>query len=209
MAGQPANATPRLGGAELLQEKLTIDPPKPFWQTVRVLNVSLTRLPADLEPLPVAPPEAGAAPISTGFVDEAAVLALAAGPRVARHAPPLDGLILSADENDFAGWMLPVETRRGPATPPAGRAAAPVPKAMEPGLDAPHHGGPRWWVAGLTGALCTMISSILLLSLAWRPAVAVEPAPARSSAPARIAAPAPAAPDPADGEIDATAAARP
>lgn len=109
-----------------------------------------------------------------GFVDEAVVSALVTGPQSSRSQPYPDDLILSVDDMDFAGWQLAPSTPfRGAEVPPqvieaiVRRATPPV--AIEPGLGAPHMGSHRWWLAGLAGALSTMLFSVLLLSLSSRP----------------------------------------
>ena len=116
-----------------------------------------------------------------GFVDEQAVLALLAGPIPSRSAPDPRDLVLSVDDMDFAGWRL------SPALPARSIESAPLvaktkskakPKVVdrrpappvldEPGLGTPHRGSHRWWLAGLAGALSTMLFSLLLLSLSTR-----------------------------------------
>lgn len=109
-----------------------------------------------------------------GFVDEAVVAALVTGPQSSRTQPYPDDLILSVDDMDFAGWQLSAATPfRGAEVPPRVidaivRRAAP-PCATEPGLGVPHLGSHRWWLAGLAGALSTMLFSVLLISLSSRP----------------------------------------
>ena len=114
-----------------------------------------------------------------GFVDEEVVSALVTGPQSSRSVPYPDDLILSVDDMDFAGWQLGVSSPfRGAEVPPrvidaiVRRAAPPV--ATEPGLGAPHLGSHRWWLAGLAGALSTMLFSVLLLSLSSRPGAHFE-----------------------------------
>ncbi len=108
-----------------------------------------------------------------GFVDEAVVSALVSGPQSSRSLPYPDDLILSVDDMDFAGWQLAASPPvRSAEVPPhvidaiLRRAAPPV--VTEPGLGVPHLGSHRWWLAGLAGALSTMLFSVLLLSLASR-----------------------------------------
>ena len=108
----------------------------------------------------------GPASQAQGFVDDSVVLALLDGPSASRKsAEPLD-LALSPDEMDFAGWRL------SPTLPSRSTAAVvrrPSPPAFaESGLGEPHRGNHRWWIAGLAGALTTLIFSLLLLSLASR-----------------------------------------
>jgi hypothetical protein len=108
-----------------------------------------------------------------GFVDEAVVSALVTGPQSSRSVPYPDDLVLSVDDMDFAGWQLrPSTPFRGAEVPPqvieaiVRRATPPV--VTEPGLGSPHRGSHRWWLAGLAGALSTMLFSVLLLSLSSR-----------------------------------------
>jgi len=123
-----------------------------------------------------------------GFVDDSVVLAMLAGPGMARQNIVPQDLALSADDMDFAGWCLsaalpahatraPMETTRRPAPP----------EFDEPGLSEPHQGSHRWWLAGLAGALSTLLFSLLLLSLSSRNQQMEEqfssaPAPAPPSA---------------------------
>lgn len=113
-----------------------------------------------------------------GFVDEAAVTALMAGPRQPRNSGFPEDLALAADDLDFAGWRLgPAPRSRGAEVPPQVidaivRRASPPP---EPGLGLPHHSGQRWWLAGLAGVLTTLLFSLLLLSLSTRSEVLPEP----------------------------------
>lgn len=115
-----------------------------------------------------------------GFVDEAAVTALMAGPRQPRISGFPEDLALAADDLDFAGWRLgPAPRSRGAEVPPQVidaivRRASPPP---EPGLGSPHHGGHRWWLAGLAGILTTLLFSLLLLSLSTRSEVLPESPP--------------------------------
>lgn len=133
-----------------------------------------------------------------GFVDEAVVTALVAGGSLPRYAPVSSDLALSADDMDFAGWSI------APALPPrvsekdspemeafSGvdiRESAPLPVIddREPGLGQSHRGGHRWWLAGLAGILCTLLGSVLFLSLSERPNVRLNdasqsPSPAASA----------------------------
>lgn len=115
-----------------------------------------------------------------GFVDEAAVTALMAGPRQPRNSGFPEDFALAADDLDFAGWRLgPAPRSRGAEVPPQVidaivRRASPPP---EPGLGLPHHSGHRWWLAGLAGVLTTLLFSLLLLSLSTRSEVLPEPPP--------------------------------
>ena len=114
-----------------------------------------------------------------GFVDDAVVLALLAGPIQTRQLADSGDLVLSADDMDFAGWelsrSLPRHATEAVYRPKenAIRRAAP-PELEEPGLGEPHRGNHRWWLAGLAGALSTMLFSVLLLSLSSRDAADSE-----------------------------------
>jgi hypothetical protein len=111
-----------------------------------------------------------------GFVDDEVVMALLTGPLPQRSNPPPEDLVLSADDMDFAGWCLSpklparstVSVSAALPAPTDRRAAAPTPTFDEPGLGIPHSGSHRWWIAGLAGALSTMLISLLLLSLSSR-----------------------------------------
>lgn len=100
-----------------------------------------------------------------GFVDDAVVFALMAGPVQSRSQGHADQLVLSADDMDFAGWSLSPELR---VEATETRRAAPPVLEEEPGLGEPHRGSHRWWIAGLAGALSTLLVSFLLLSLSER-----------------------------------------
>lgn len=109
-----------------------------------------------------------------GFVDEAVVTAMALPPPKTggRMIACPDDLILAADDLDFAGWQVPAAAPwmaqdRNPAQDLPSRRPAP-PSIREPGLGQPHSGAHRWWLAGLAGALSTMLFSLLLLTLATR-----------------------------------------
>lgn len=116
-----------------------------------------------------------------GFVDEAVVAAMVAAPHhISRSQPIHADLALSSDDLDFAGWSFPaasparqpVVAPRHEATSPARRPEPPV--ICEPGLGASHQGNHRWWIAGLAGILSTMLFSVLLLSLSYRPGAAAN-----------------------------------
>lgn len=108
-----------------------------------------------------------------GFVDDAVVLALVAGPIQSRPLVDHRDLVLPADDMDFAGWSLsdslPLRSiqRPTPFSEALDRRPAP-PTLEEPGLGDPHRGTHRWWLAGLAGALSTLLFSVLLLSLSNR-----------------------------------------
>lgn len=107
------------------------------------------------------------------FVDDQVVLSLVAGTQVPRPTIPRSDLALSSDDTDFAGWSIPTpHPRRQPAVPvdefnPQLRRPA-LPVLEEPGIGEPHRGSHRWWIAGLAGALSTMLFSLLLLTLSSR-----------------------------------------
>ncbi len=114
-----------------------------------------------------------------GFIDEAALSALMFEPlHPARQAPYPEDLALAADDLDFAGWKLsqPPHPRLVETTlhtpQPLRRPAPPV--IEEPGLDLPHSGNHRWWLAGIAGLLSTLIFSLLLLNLAARPGTQLQ-----------------------------------
>lgn len=103
-----------------------------------------------------------------GFVDEAAVAALIAAPYMTRRVASHKDLALAADDLDFAGWStaatVPLREVPSPSEvvdPVIRRAAPPV---AEPGSDLPHQENHRLWLAGLAGALSTVLFSLLLLS---------------------------------------------
>jgi hypothetical protein len=132
----------------------------------------ITTLPPDLAPLPIRNPDERAPGTEWmhGFVDEAIVAAMISAPFPARVAPVASDLALGACEEDFAGRAVP---RSKPVIPC---------KAVEPGLEAPHAGGHRWWILGLAGGGCTLLFSFLLMTMAWPP-VPVEPVQPRVAAP--------------------------
>lgn len=128
-----------------------------------------------------------------GFVDDAVVLALVAGPVQPRVLADQRDLILPADDMDFAGWSLstalPLRSIQGP-TPFSERLdrQPALPTLEEPGLGSPHQGNHRWWLAGLAGALSTLLFSLLLLSLSNRghleiQGISIIPKPAAQPAP--------------------------
>lgn len=108
-----------------------------------------------------------------GFVDDEAVLALLNGPAYPRSSSYPEDLILAADDLDFAGWQVAATPMARPAEFPPQvidaivRRAAP-PLASEPGMGSPHHRSHRWWLAGLAGALSTLLFSLLLITLSSR-----------------------------------------
>lgn len=95
-----------------------------------------------------------------GFVDDAVVLALLTGPMESRPHEDLGTLALAANEMDFAGWRLPVGQ---PVQATQTTARRPVPPEVEESITAPYHDRHRWWLAGLAGAMSTLLVSALLL----------------------------------------------
>jgi len=121
-----------------------------------------------------------------GFVDDAVIQAILAGPVSPRHAIEPADLALAADDMDFAGWQLPKRKPTPFVDPtlaqslieqPIRRAAEPVLEESEfgePGLGEPHRGSHRWWIAGLAGGLTAMLFSVLLLTLSSREHLEME-----------------------------------
>lgn len=117
-----------------------------------------------------------------GFVDEAAVMALITGSPPGRSTAYPEDLALAADDLDFAGWQLPApQTARPQAAEIPARVAnsitrrATPPLIAESGIGTPHHGTHRWWLAGLAGVLSTMLFTLLLLTLSFRPGESFGP----------------------------------
>lgn len=116
-----------------------------------------------------------------GFVDEEVVRALLAGMPVKRVVAYQQDLILSANDNDFAGWQLQAAPSRVedappldlPSTPAA--ASAPPPAAAGPrratppsiefaSLKAPETKSHGRWLAALAGALTAAVILAVILS---------------------------------------------
>ncbi|MGJ8632741.1 MAG: hypothetical protein ACSHX7_02390 [Luteolibacter sp.] len=121
------------------------------------------------------------------FVDEAAVLSVIARGTYERPLVQPEGLVLSSNEEDYAGWSLQVSSpfrdlghiENSPL--PAANVKRPAPPLIdsdgdfsETGLAEPHQGAHRWWMFGLTGALTCGIFSLTLLALAQRTVVVEE-----------------------------------
>lgn len=130
-----------------------------------------------LMPSPLAGDAVGSPALGTGgFVDDEAAMELIAGPRARTGRIVPDELVLPADESDFAGWNLtpPPSVGRNVEAPMRNRAdarevrRAEPPSFDEPGIGQPHRGEHRWWIAGLAGALSTILFSVLLFSLSSR-----------------------------------------
>jgi hypothetical protein len=123
--------------------------------------------PLKLSPLPCAiPPEEIPSTIRSecGFVDEAVVRALMAGPvfspRLECERPEV---AVKGTALDFAGWSLPTTPMAAVAPENTRRPTPPV--LAEPGLGEPHRGPHRWWLAGMAGATCSFLFAMLILHL--------------------------------------------
>lgn len=125
-----------------------------------------------LSPFPAARFEnGGQAPASLpdGFVDDEVIASLLGEPTRLRVTSAPSDLVLSSDENDFAGWSVqPSSPFRAIAERQEILAIRPQPEAPEPGLGQPHRGGHRWWIAAATGASSALILSLLFSNLAFR-----------------------------------------
>ncbi|MFT3992463.1 MAG: hypothetical protein QM680_13755 [Luteolibacter sp.] len=148
--------------------------------------------PLNLSPLPTMQDEAARSsrlPETQGFVDDAVILSLIAGPISPRAKVNRQDLALSADD-DFAGWhfntpspfsLAPNPVRASALTaepdfmpePEAGPRAPLFPRRplaeIEPGIGSPHAGKHRWWLAAMAVIMSTLLLSYLLLTLADRP----------------------------------------
>lgn len=131
-----------------------------------------TAFPLQLAPLPgvcTDDQRTPAALIPDGFVDDEVIASIIALPETYRSNSHSSDLILSSDENDFAGWSVP---RPSPFRAIAekqelslARTESTVDEA-EPGIGQPHRGGQhRWWIAAAAGASSAMILSLLFLTL--------------------------------------------
>jgi hypothetical protein len=145
-----------------------------------------------------------------GFVDDAVVAAMARPLKSgARTMACAQDLILAADDLDFAGWQVPaaapwlVRDGNPVVAFPSHRPATPL--MRQPGLGRRHSAAHRWWLAGLAGVLSTLLFSLLLLTLATRPASDSEtllPQQAESASPVPAAASSPkAVPDLAETAV--------
>src|SRR4051794_8418517 len=80
-------------------------------------------------------------PLPDGFVDDEVIASLLSVPSASRYVAPQTDLVLSSDENDFAGWTVPchspfrfiADTQERAATPESAEA-----QLTEPGLGYPH-----------------------------------------------------------------------
>jgi len=130
-----------------------------------------TAFPMQLAPLPAICTEdhrTSSAAIPDGFVDDEVIASIIAMPEGYRTTSSATDLILSSDENDFAGWSVP---RPSPFRAIAerqefsqARLETPAEEA-EPGLGHPHQGQHRWWIAAAAGVSSAMILSLLFLTL--------------------------------------------
>ena len=123
--------------------------------------------PLKLSPLPSAMPveeTPSAIRGECGFVDEAVVRALMAGPV---FTPVLQNERAKAAAKgtalDFAGWSLPTPAVAAVIPENTRRPSPPV--LAESGLDEPHRGPHRWWLAGMAGATCSLLFTVLLIHL--------------------------------------------
>jgi hypothetical protein len=130
-----------------------------------------TAFPLQLAPLPAVCSDdqrTYATPIPDGFVDDEVIASLIALPESYRTSSSPTDLILSSDENDFAGWSVP---RPSPFRAIAERQALAVarmettPEEAEPGIGQPHRGQHRWWIAAVAGVSTAMVLSLLFLNL--------------------------------------------
>ena len=127
----------------------------------------------NLSPLPRLSSERGpglAEVEKDGFVDEAVILALIAGPVIPRRLADARDLALVPEAMDFAGWRLsaalPAPSAIATTAPSEAFTRRPAPPTLEElGIGKPHRGSHRWWLAGLAGAISTLLFSVLLFSL--------------------------------------------
>lgn len=109
-----------------------------------------------------------------GFVDEAAVFALLNSPPYPRSSSYPEDLALAADDLDFAGWQIPSTPVARPAEFPPQvidaivRRASP-PSSTESVRSTTPSGSSRWWVAGVAGAISTLLFLIGLISFLSHP----------------------------------------
>jgi hypothetical protein len=107
--------------------------------------------------------------VMDGFVDDDVIASIITGPVSSRPSPRTSDLVLSSDENDFAGWAVPsVSPFRIIAEKQEMAAAIPQHGESEPGLGQPHRGQHRWWVAAAASVASALIFSMLFAGLAYR-----------------------------------------
>jgi len=137
-------------------------------QTFRTFQLPLGPLPAFRGECPH---EFQALPMED-FVDHDVIASLIALPHAPRIHPAPADLILSADDNDFAGWSIRAASPfRIIAEKQELAASRSLPEIIaEPGLLEPHRGNHRWWIAAVAGAASSLILSLLLLNLSDRSA---------------------------------------
>lgn len=123
--------------------------------------------PLKLSPLPCAiPAEENPSVIrdECGFVDEAIVRALMAGPG---FSPQFENRFLESTPGgnalDFAGWCLPTPAAAAIIPESTRRPSPPV--LTEPAWVKPHLGPHRGWLAGMAGATCSLLFAALLIQL--------------------------------------------
>lgn len=117
---------------------------------------------------------------TVGFVDEEAVAAMVSRPFQTRSVPVPEDLVLSLDDMDFAGWHHTSKTpsKRSPEVPPevisaiVRRSAPPVESLETEPVEEPAI--TRWWLAGLAGALTTLLVSVILVGVLPSPRRTLE-----------------------------------
>ncbi|MFK7851774.1 MAG: hypothetical protein AB8D78_12430 [Akkermansiaceae bacterium] len=120
--------------------------------------------------------------LEEGFIDEAVVRSVVDRGIYERVYAKSEDMVLSSDENDYAGWSLPVRSpfrqmvaseNSGPKEP----VRQPTPPALEkpqaldgeePGISEPYTGTHRWWLFGISGAMSCALLSLTLMILAER-----------------------------------------
>lgn len=104
-----------------------------------------------------------------GFVDDEVIASLLAPPRNSRLSSAPSDLVLSSDENDFAGWSVQSASPfRVIAEKQDFIVARTLSETADPGIGEPHRGGHRWWIAAVTSAASALLLSFLFTSLADR-----------------------------------------
>lgn len=110
-------------------------------------------------------------PLPDGFVDDHVIEALLTLPlsNTRVSSVPTD-LVLSSDENDFAGWSVPSHSPFRVIAEHHDRAAVHPTYFAEtdPGIGEPHRNGHRWWIAAVTSAASALLLSFLFTQLADR-----------------------------------------